>query len=344
MLVNTSEVMAPAAARQQLLQGRAKPGMKVSGVLDLSAKAGQGEFVLPENLEVEVLDLRGQKLAGGLPQGLRAYELLLAETGIERLPEDLQVDCRLDLSRSTWLAHLPPGLQVGSLVLRGCTSLRALPEDLDVWFLDLTGCWAFCEWPDRSRIRSGQLALRGCTAISQLPAGLGRLSWLDVRDCPNLSSIDEGLTVSGWLDIAHSGLTHERCLPRSLKDVQLRWNGVNIDRRIAFHPEQIQVAEILEEGNAERRRALLDRYGYARFLHDAGASLVDADTDPGGERQLLRIEMKDDENLVALSCHCPSTGRQYVIRVPPATSTCHQAAAWIAGFDDPAEYRPLVET
>jgi hypothetical protein len=30
--------------------------------------------------------------------------------------------------------------------------------------------------------------------------------------------------------------------------------------------------------------------------------------------------------------------------VPPAMRTCHQAAAWIAGFDNPNDYRPILET
>ncbi|ULH16181.1 hypothetical protein MF271_06080 [Deinococcus sp. KNUC1210] len=54
--------------------------------------------------------------------------------------------------------------------------------------------------------------------------------------------------------------------------------------------------------------------------------------------------MENDESLVALNMQCPSTGRSYFIRVPPSTTTCHQAAAWIAGFDDPAQYRPVMES
>ncbi|MCE9547808.1 MAG: hypothetical protein K8T25_20235 [Planctomycetia bacterium] len=337
-------VLTAAEARKVILSGAARSGMKVTGVLDLSTESGAEQFELPEYLDAEVLDLRGQRLPQGLPPGLKAYELLLGGSGLERLPDDIQVACRIDLSGSHQLKYLPPGLTVGSLVLRGCSSLTTLPEDLDVWFLDLTGCWAFCEWPDRSYIRSGQLALRGCTAITQLPSDVQRLSWLDVRDCPNLCSLPQGLQISGWLDIAHSGLASGAGMPKSLADVQLRWAGVNVDRRIAFHPEEIRVDEILNERNAERKRALLDRYGYPRFLKDAGSEVVDADTDPGGIRELLRIKMEEDEDLVALSCHCPSTGRQYIIRVPPATVTCRQAAAWIAGFENPDDYRPLVET
>jgi hypothetical protein len=58
----------------------------------------------------------------------------------------------------------------------------------------------------------------------------------------------------------------------------------------------------------------------------------------------MRVEMKNDEPLVCVSVICPSTGRQYVIRVPPEIDTCHKAVAWVAGFDNPDEYQPLVET
>ncbi|HEX7380479.1 MAG TPA: hypothetical protein VF278_25420 [Pirellulales bacterium] len=41
---------------------------------------------------------------------------------------------------------------------------------------------------------------------------------------------------------------------------------------------------------------------------------------------------------------CPSTGQQYVLRVPPNMRTCRQAIAWTAGFDDAEKYQPLLET
>src|SRR5690606_14951734 len=132
-------------------------------------------------------------------------------------------------------------LTVGTLVLSGCTSLTCLPERLDVWFLDLSGCWALEQWPKWAAIRGGRLQLRSCTAMRALPNYIKQLSALNVRDCPNLTSLPAELTISGWLDLAHSGLTSESALPAGLARTQLRWAGVNIDRRIAFHPETISV-------------------------------------------------------------------------------------------------------
>jgi len=45
-----------------------------------------------------------------------------------------------------------------------------------------------------------------------------------------------------------------------------------------------------------------------------------------------------------LAVQCPSTDRRYVLRVPPTMQSCHQAAAWIAGFDNPDDYKLLKET
>jgi len=338
-----SSYLTPDEAYFLLRSGRSSD-RPIRGVLDYSAKSAR---VLPEtfpdDLTVEVLDLSGRSLTS-LPAGLNAYELNLAGSTIKHLPDDLRVSSRLDLAGCDRLESLPDGLTVGTLILRGCTALARLPEGLDVWFLDLSGCWAVEHWPRTAAIRSGQLQLRGCTALRHLPDYLTRLSALNVRDCPNLQSLPENLVVTGWLELAHSGLTREDMLPLGVTDAQLRWAGLNVDRRIAFHPETLTVDEVLAERNTERRRVLLDRYGFSRFVADAHAEILDRDTDPGGERQLLRVPIPDDEALVAMSCFCPSTGRQYMLRVPPTTSSCRHAAAWIAGFDDPDEYQPVLET
>ena len=89
---------------------------------------------------------------------------------------------------------------------------------------------------------------------------------------------------------------------------------------------------------------MIERMGYLKFANEAKAVVVDQDTDPGGQRQLLQIELEGDEPLLGLVCHCPSTGRQYFLRVTPNIKKCHAAAAWMAGFDDPEKYKPIVET
>jgi hypothetical protein len=164
---------------------------------------------------------------------------------------------------------------------------------------------------------------------------------LDINGCANLRELPEGLQVSSWLDLANTGI---KSLPDSMNGVNLRWRGVPIDERIAFQPQSITVSEVLDQPNSELRRVLLERMGYEKFLAEAQAKVLDSDRDPGGERRLLYVPMQNDEPLVCLAVYCPSTGRQYMLRVPPKMRTCRQAAAWIAGFDREEDYQPIAET
>ena len=351
--------VAPKEAKALIGSGRAPQGLCVQGRLDL--KGCRKLVCLPDNLTAETIDVRDctklQSLppglrtirvdAGGchalakLPPGLSLNELNLDGAAVVSLPSDLRVDYKLDLSNCRHLTALPAGLRVGSLVLRNCTSLTALPSGLDVRFLDLSGCTALEDWPEDARVSVGGLYLRGCTQLRSLPKNLSRLSQLDLRDCSNISELPPGLEVTSWIDVANTGL---RELPKSLDGVRIRWGRVLVDNRTAFHPEMLTAEEILAERNTERRRVMLDRFGFERFLDAASADVLDEDRDAGGPRRLLRVPLANDEPLVCLSVHCPSTGRRYLIRVPPNTETCRHAAAWIAGFDNPDDYRPIEET
>lgn len=117
-----------------------------------------------------------------------------------------------------------------------------------------------------------------------------------------------------------------------------------MNERIAFQPETITADEILREENTELRRVLLERMGFECFMQAAQSEEIDQDTDAGGVRRLLRISVDAGENYVGLAVIDPSMGRQYILWVSPHMETCHQAAAWIAGFDNPDNYNPVLET
>ena len=354
--------VSPDAAKKLILTRKAPAGLRVHGPLSFADDLKLTK--LPDGLSVSSLDLSGCRNLARLPRGLRVrkltlagnwdpqplldtavdlacYELDLKGSRVRALPAGIRVEYRLDLEGCTELESLPAGLKVGSLVLRDCTSLRALPEGLDVYFLDVSGCTALDGWPARAAVQVGRLAARGCGQLTSLPPWLTRVAQLDLRDCAGIRALPDGLTVSSWVDVAGTGVTS---LPRSMDGVRLRWRGVQVDARIAFLPETITAGEVLAEPNAERRRVMLERMGYERFFDGAKARVLDKDTDPGGERRLLKVVMDRDEDLVCLQVSCPSTGRRYVIRVPPKVGTCHDAAAWIAGFDDPDDYHPVAET
>jgi hypothetical protein len=101
--------------------------------------------------------------------------------------------------------------------------------------------------------------------------------------------------------------------------------------------------DILNTENVELRRVLIERLGYETFLQQVGGLVRDRDRDAGGERQLVYIPLEDDEPLMVLKVTCPSTGHTHILRVPPHMQSCHQSAAWIAGFDNPDDYKPLIE-
>jgi hypothetical protein len=182
----------------------------------------------------------------------------------------------------------------------------------------------------------GHLNLSGAAELYTLPENLTCES-LDISDCPNLTSLPKGLHVTHWVEIAGSGITF---LPKGHGFV-LHWRGVRVSDAIAFETHTGQ--DILNVENVELRRVLIERLGYDTFLQQVGGVVRDRDTDSGGERQLICIAFEDDEPLMLLKVTCPSTGHLHILRVPPYLRTCHQAAAWIAGFDNPDDYQPVIE-
>lgn len=324
-------------ARPLILAGRAPNGLVVKGNLNLRGEKGLSH--LPDNLHCQSLDISDCPNLYALPEGLQCNDLIAQNLKITYLPQ-VQVKFRLDLSGCTSLEELPGNLKAGSLVLRDCTGLKQLPEGLDVYFLDISGCILLEHFPQHGSIQVGHLVARGCHRLRELPTWLDKIAQLDLSGCLNISQIPAHLHISSWLDLADSGI---QSLPKG-KQIPLRWKGVPIDERIAFRPETISGQEVLQARNVELRRVLLERMGHERFITEVGGLVLDKDHDTGGERKLVRVPFEGDEPLVVLWVICPSTGRNYVLRVPPHISRCRQAAAWIAGFDHPGEYNPVIET
>lgn len=312
--------MKPAnSAVGQILSGKAPAGLTFDGKLDLSGKP---------------------KLTK-LPARLSCYELDASRTGLISIPADLKVECALELEGCRKLKSLPAKLKVGTLNVANCPQLAELPEGLDVWFLNVSGCTKLTRFPRKATIERGNLNVNGCTGLTALPDYVTDLGTLDVGNCPEIKELSPKLNVSSWIEVAGSGL---KGMPPQLQEVGIRWRGVLVDHVTAFTPERLTAKIVLKERNAERRRVMIERMGFDRFIHEAGAERLDADRDPGGPRELLRVPMRGDEDIVCLSVNCPSTARHYLLRVPPSMTECHQAAAWMAGFDDPKLYRPLKET
>jgi hypothetical protein len=272
---------------------------------------------------------------------IECYNLELQNSPIVSLSEKFKIYNRLNLTHSKKLKKLPRDLECNQLILTNCTSLTELPHGLRVRALIISGCTGLRNLPPDMIVEDMEFVANGCNNLQHLDGIFQNLTRMDLRSCILLRTIPDGIEVNRWVDI---GNTHVRDLPESLKHVSFRWNGITIDTKTAFYPDTLTAQDVLNERNLEIRRAKMMRMGYDRFLELANPEVMDEDEDPGGNRQLLKIFIPQDEDLVALSVSCPSTGRKYVIRVPPRTQTCHQAAAWIAGFDNPDDYKPVYET
>ena len=184
----------------------------------------------------------------------------------------------------------------------------------------------------------GHLDLHGAANLDHLPDNLTCES-LDISDCVQLTTLPAGLHVTQWIELANSGIAG---LPAGHGFV-LRWRGVQVSDRLAFASQSLTGQDILNLENVELRRVLIERLGYETFLQQVGGLVRDRDRDAGGERQLVCIAFDDDEPLMILKVVCPSTGHTHVLRVPPEMRSCHQAAAWVAGFNNPDDYQPLIE-
>lgn len=331
----TLSTVSAAEARNLILRGQVHGPLRFRGTLDLS---GEPLTRLPDDLSGDTLNIGGTGLEA-LPERLDVGELIATGLPLERVPASLSVRFRLTLDGCAGLIRLPDGLNVGSLSLQDCVSLERLPEGLDVCFLNLSRCDALRSWPDLARVRFGHVTLRDCLSLRGLPEWLTQVAQLDLSGCRGITALPGELRISGWLDVAGSGIT---ALPPG-QPIPLRWRGVQVTERIAFDPSSISGADVLAEPNTEVRRVMMERMGYERFLAEVGAQELDRDHDAGGERRLVRIDLPNDEPFVAVCVQCPSTGRQYVLRVPPTIRTAHAGSAWLAGFDDAGAYVPVVE-
>ena len=128
-------------------------------------------------------------------------------------------------------------------------------------------------------------------------------------------------------------------------------HGIRVTEQIVMRPETITVQQILKESNAEVRRIMCERYGWARFADDAQLRLVDEKPDPANEPNVLRLWDLPSEfqvfgtpvRLMTCTNATPErdgTVRTFGLTVPVEISDAVAAAGW--GWDMSAdEYREL---
>ena len=142
-------------------------------------------------------------------------------------------------------------------------------------------------------------------------------------------------------------------------------HGVRVPAWIIEKPDQITIAAIDGETNAEIRRIMLERFGVARYVRESGARVLDecsADHPIIGLRtaRLYRKHIADDEPIVMLDMlnstpEPDGTKKRYMIRVDPnaygGIKTCLAAMASTYRLSDgsllfqrPQDYSPTAES
>ncbi len=117
------------------------------------------------------------------------------------------------------------------------------------------------------------------------------------------------------------------------------WHGVRVQANVILKPQELEPIKVLQEVNAEVRRVMIERLGMERIAKETGAQVIAKDE----KGELLRIELTGDEPLLMVHVICPSTQREYYLRVPPTMTTAKEAVAWTFGLTAD-QYNPRVET
>ena len=120
------------------------------------------------------------------------------------------------------------------------------------------------------------------------------------------------------------------------------WHGIRVPASAIQEPQSLTVSRIVKEPNTEVRRALRNLYGTARFLKDAGATVISDSPSHGAKLLSLRLD-GDPEDIRMAELTCPSTGEVYYERVPPTISNCDEALGWRFRLE-PQQYKPVWET
>jgi len=125
------------------------------------------------------------------------------------------------------------------------------------------------------------------------------------------------------------------------------WEGLHIPGRIAAkNSERARLQVLVRTPNLERRRLLLDRIGYERFLDITDAKLIQHD-DYGKLWQTTLSIDGEQLRVVEVVNSTPEpdgSDRRYFLRVPPEVSTARAAVAWTFDIDDEHQYVLGVET
>jgi hypothetical protein len=121
-------------------------------------------------------------------------------------------------------------------------------------------------------------------------------------------------------------------------------HGVRVPEYVIERPHELTTQKIFDEGNAEVRRVMLERFGEERFLLESNTRPVHSDE----FGTLYFRPLDNDEPLVMVkvknsTMEPDGTFKDYFLRVPPTVKTAREAVAWTFGMNE-KEYQPQKET
>ncbi|MFN4299172.1 MAG: DUF6745 domain-containing protein [Thermaurantimonas sp.] len=125
------------------------------------------------------------------------------------------------------------------------------------------------------------------------------------------------------------------------------YSGWKIQPEFYENPKLVKPGTVLGESNVEKRRAYMELLGTSRYAELLDLEIKDQSIDRYGNLiELYRTRTIDElarDHLQFVKVTCPSTGRNYMLCVPPTIATAREAVAWTFG-KRPDDYNPLEET
>lgn len=138
------------------------------------------------------------------------------------------------------------------------------------------------------------------------------------------------------------------------------WRGVRVPEQVILRPREMKPGDILQDANAEVRRARMEAYGLDDFIIALNPKVLDHNKEK--DLMLLRVEVPNDEALVMVRVkNSTPEGRwsgdeffpelkdgkpyfkHYMIRVDPKCTTAEEAVAWTFNMTK-EQYAPAVES
>lgn len=310
---------------------------------------------LPDTMDIEeAIHIESCPNLTYLPTSLICFakgklkRLVIDNCPIETLPDFISVTKLIRLSRLPIKVIKESFLSARSISIKKCKNLAWISGLLSPeWALSFSDCKKLQGFS--APLRAFQvLDLRNCESLRSLPDPLQLASnayKIVLTNCAQLTQLPENTEFKGRIEVSGCGL---KGLPPKMRKCNVLWAGHWTTPDVIFYPETLTPERILTEPNAEIRRLMLEKVGIENILKKANVAIIHQDKDLGGDRLLIEVtivnQFRNRQKARYLRCSCPSTARQYLLPVPPNIGTCHNAAAWLAGFNNPDDYQPVQET